>query len=169
MRKSTGCCAACWIRKITTPFLPWVVYEPCKRWETGNRLDPAGFDVSGCKKGEREARFREENPNSALCSPVYGFGSRVGETAAEVQQKITKYITQFKEEVRKSEESLKTLQESMTHWVQDFKVPSVERTTYDRLECSANHQVFLLIGEKIVGGIITAVLKSVLYHWMELG
>ena len=50
-----------------------------------------------------------------------------------------------------------------------FKFPSVERTTYDRLECTAQHQVFPLIGEKIVGDITAADLKSVLNHWMEQG
>ena len=52
---------------------------------------------------------------------------------------------------------------------QVFKFPSVERTTYDRLECTAQHQVFPLIGEKIVGDITAADLKSVLNHWMEQG
>ena len=45
----------------------------------------------------------------------------------------------------------------------------MERTTYDRLECTAQHQVFPLIGEKIVGDITAADLKSVLNHWMEQG
>ena len=42
-------------------------------------------------------------------------------------------------------------------------------TTYDRLECTANHQIYPLIGEKIVGDITAADLKSVLNHWMEQG
>ena len=45
----------------------------------------------------------------------------------------------------------------------------MERTTYDRLECTAQHQVFPLIGEKIVSDITAADLKSVLNHWMEQG
>ena len=63
----------------------------------------------------------------------------------------------------------KLLKESLTRWLQVFKFPSVERTTYDRLECTAQHQVFPLIGEKIVGDITAADLKSVLNHWMEQG
>ena len=53
--------------------------------------------------------------------------------------------------------------------MQVFKFPSVERTTFDRLECTAQHQVFPLIGDKIVGDITAADLKSVLNHWMEQG
>ena len=45
----------------------------------------------------------------------------------------------------------------------------MERTTYDRLECTARHQVFPLIGDKNVGDITAADLKSVLNHWMEQG
>ena len=82
-------------------------------------------------------------------------------TKTEAQQKITTYITQFNEEVRSSDESQKTIKDSLTHWLQVFKFPSVERTTYDRLECTAQHQVFPLIGEKIVGDITAADLKSV--------
>ena len=90
-------------------------------------------------------------------------------TKTEAQQKITNYIVQFNEEVRNSDESQKTIKESLTCWLQVFKFPSVERTTYDRLECTANHQVFPLIGDKIVGDITAADLKSVLNHWMEQG
>ena len=90
-------------------------------------------------------------------------------TKTEAQQKITNYIAQFNAEVRNSDESQKTLKDSLTHWLQVFKFPSVERTTYDRLECTAQHQVFPLIGDKIVGDITAADLKSVLNHWMEQG
>ena len=90
-------------------------------------------------------------------------------TKTEAQQKITNYIAQFNAEVRNSDESQKTLKDSLTHWLQVFKFPSVERTTYDRLECTANHQIYSLIGEKIVGDVTAADLKSVLNHWMEQG
>ena len=69
-------------------------------------------------------------------------------TKMEAQQKITTYIAQFNAEVRNSDESQKTRKDSLTHWLQVFKFPSVERTTYDRLECTAQHQVFPLIGDK---------------------
>ena len=88
-------------------------------------------------------------------------------TKTEAQQKITTYIAQFNADVRNSDESQKTLKDSLTRWLQVFKFPSVERTTYDRLECTANHQVYPLIGDKIVGDITAADLKSVLNHWME--
>ena len=90
-------------------------------------------------------------------------------TKTEAQQKITTYIAQFNAEVRNSDESQKTIKESLTHWLQVFKYPSVERTTYDRLECTAQHQVYPLIGDKMVGDITAADLKSVLNHWMERG
>ena len=73
-------------------------------------------------------------------------------TKTEAQQKITAYIAQFNEEVHNSDESQKTIKDSLTRWLQVFKFPSVERTTYDRLECTAQHQVYPLIGDKIVGG-----------------
>ena len=90
-------------------------------------------------------------------------------TKTEAQQKITNYIAQFNEEVRKSDESQQTLKDSLIHWLQVFKFPSVERTTYDRLECTTNHQIYPLIGEKIVGDITAPDMKSVLNHRTELG
>ena len=57
-------------------------------------------------------------------------------TKAEAQQKITKYIAQFNEEVRCLDESQKTIKESLTRWLQVFKFPSVERTTYDIVKIS---------------------------------
>ena len=80
-------------------------------------------------------------------------------TKTEAQQKITNYIAQFNAEVHNSDESQKTLKDSLTHWLQVFKFPSVERTTYDRLECTAQHQVFPLLGEKIVSDIKDSKLK----------
>ncbi len=65
-----------------------------------------------------------------------------GTTKAEVNQKMTDYIANFTAEVAESDETRKTLKESMTHWLQVFKFPSVERTTYDRCECTAEHQIW---------------------------
>ena len=90
-------------------------------------------------------------------------------TKTEAQMKITNYIAQFNDEVRQSDESQQTLKDSLTHWLQVLKFPSVERTTYDRLECTANHQIYPFIGEKIVSDITAADLKSVLNHWTEQG
>ncbi len=83
-----------------------------------------------------------------------------GTTKAEVNQKMTDYIANFTTEIAKSDETRKTLKESMTHWLQVFKFPSVERTTYDRCECTAEHQIFPLIGDKPVGDITAADLKK---------
>ena len=60
-----------------------------------------------------------------------------GTTKAEVNKKITQYIADFENQAAESDESKKTLQKSMQNWLQVFKFPSVEQTTYDRCECSA--------------------------------
>lgn len=57
----------------------------------------------------------------------------------------------------------------MTHWLRVFKFPSVERGTYDRLECTARHQIYPLIGNKVVGDVTSADIKAVLNHWMNEG
>ena len=53
-------------------------------------------------------------------------------TKTEAQQKITSYIAQFNAEVRNSDESQKTLKDSLTRWLQVFKFPSVERENRER-------------------------------------
>ena len=45
----------------------------------------------------------------------------------------------------------------------------MERGTYDRLECTAKHQIYPLIGNKVVGDITSADIKAVLNHWMNKG
>ena len=92
-----------------------------------------------------------------------------GTTKAEVTKKMTNYVAAFKEELQESDESRRTLKESMTHWLQVFKFPSVERTTYDRCEYTVEHQIFPLLGDKVVGDITAADLKEVLNHWMGEG
>lgn len=92
-----------------------------------------------------------------------------GTTKAEVTKKMTNYVVAFNEQLFASDESQQTLRESMTHWLHVFKFPSVERTTYDRCECTVEHQIFPLLGDKIVGDITAADLKEVLNHWMNLG
>lgn len=76
-----------------------------------------------------------------------------GTTKAEVNKKITEYITDFENQVAESDESKKTLQDSIQNWLRVFKFPSVEQTTYDRCECSAKNQIYPLLGEKAVGDI----------------
>ena len=92
-----------------------------------------------------------------------------GTTKQEVNKKMTAYIENFNNEVETSIEANKTLRESMQNWLQVFKFPSVERTTYDRYECTAINQIYPLIGNKIVGNITAADIKKVLNHWMNEG
>ena len=92
-----------------------------------------------------------------------------GTTKQEVNKKMTAYIEDFNNEIISSIEANKTLKESMTNWLQVFKFPSVERTTYDRYECTAINQIYPLIGEKTVGNISSADIKKILNHWMNEG
>ena len=64
-----------------------------------------------------------------------------GTTKQEVNKKMTSYIENFNNEIETSIETNKTLQQSMTNWLQVFKFPSVERTTYDRYEATAKNQI----------------------------
>ena len=92
-----------------------------------------------------------------------------GTTKQEVNNKMTAYIENFNNEIETSIEANKTLKEIMTNWLQVFKFPSVERTTYDRYECTAENQIYPLIGNKVVGNITAADIKKVLNHWMNEG
>lgn len=92
-----------------------------------------------------------------------------GTTKQEVKKKMTAYIADFEKEIIESDESKRTLQESMQSWLQIFKFPSVEQTTYDRCECSAKNQIYPLLGEKSVGDITSADIKNMLNYWMNKG
>ena len=92
-----------------------------------------------------------------------------GTTKQEVTKKMTAYIENFNNQIETSIEANKTLKASMTNWLQVFKFPSVERTTYDRYECTAINQIYPLIGDKTVGSITAADIKKVLNHWMTEG
>ena len=92
-----------------------------------------------------------------------------GTTKQEVKKKMTAYIADFEKEIIESDKSKKTLQESMQSWLQVFKFPSVEQTTYDRCECSAKNQIYPLLGEKAVGDITSADIKNLLNYWMNKG
>ena len=92
-----------------------------------------------------------------------------GSSKAEVKEKITAYIAAFNEQLTVSDESKARLQDSMNRWLRVFKFPSVERGTYDRLECTAKHQIYPLIGDKVVGDITSADIKAVLNYWMNEG
>ena len=92
-----------------------------------------------------------------------------GKTKPDVKQKVTNYIAAFNQELAASDESRKMLQDSMSVWLQVFKFPSVERGSYDRLECTAKHQIYPIIGGKVVGDITSADIRSLLNHWMNKG
>ncbi len=92
-----------------------------------------------------------------------------GTTKAEVNKKMTDYIADFEKQVVESDESKKTLRGSMQNWLQVFKFPSVEQTTYDRCECSAKNQIYPLLGEKTVGDVTAADIKNLLNYWMNKG
>ncbi|MCD8025741.1 MAG: hypothetical protein LUF33_02115 [Clostridiales bacterium] len=85
-----------------------------------------------------------------------------GTTKNEVNKKMTEYIAEFERRKDNSQESRLKLKDSMQNWLQVFKFPSVEQTTYDRCECVAEHQIYPLLGEKVVGDITAADIKKVL-------
>ena len=92
-----------------------------------------------------------------------------GTTKSEVNKKITDYIANFETIAVESVEANKTLRASMQNWLEVFKFPSVERTTYDRYECTILNQIYPMLGEKIVGNITSADIQKVLNHWMNQG
>lgn len=92
-----------------------------------------------------------------------------GTTKQEVKEKITEYLADFDRQLTASDESRARLEESMGRWLRVFKFPSVERGTYDRLECTATHQIYPVLGSKVVGDITSADIKALLNHWMNEG
>lgn len=92
-----------------------------------------------------------------------------GTTKQAVNRKMTEYVSEFENQIIDSDESKKMLKDSMQNWLQVFKFPSVEPTTYDRCECSAKNQVYPLLGEKAVGDINSADIKNLLNYWMNKG
>ena len=92
-----------------------------------------------------------------------------GTTKQEVKEKITAYLADFDRQLTASDESKAKLEESMGRWLRVFKFPSVERSTYDRPECTAKHQIYPIIGGKVVGDITSADIKALLNHWMNEG
>ena len=64
-----------------------------------------------------------------------------GITKQNVNKKMTDYIANSESMAKESVESNKTLQSSIQNWRETFKFPSVERTTYDRYECTVLNQI----------------------------
>lgn len=92
-----------------------------------------------------------------------------GTTKAEVNKKMTKYIADFNNSIIESQESKKRLKDSMQSWLEIFKYPSVERTTYDRLECTAKNHIYPEIGDRVVSTIKSADIKQILNDRMQKG
>ena len=90
-----------------------------------------------------------------------------GTTKAEVNKKMTKYIADFNNSIIESQESKKRLKDSMQNWLEIFKYPSVERTTYDRLECTAKNHIYPEIGDRVVSTIKSADIKQILNDRMQ--
>ena len=85
-----------------------------------------------------------------------------GTTKQEVAKKITAYIESFNESIAVTDETKKKLRESMQSWLEVFKFPSVERTTYDRCECTAKNQIYPKLGDKFVGDVTVSDVKKLL-------
>ena len=92
-----------------------------------------------------------------------------GTTKQEVNKKIKDYIAAFEDANSASHESKKRLRESMQNWLELFKFPAVERSTYDRLECTAKHQIYPVLGDKVVGDITSADIRDLLNQEMVDG
>ena len=92
-----------------------------------------------------------------------------GTTKQSVNKKITDYIADFNESIIESQETKKTLRESMQKWLEVFKFPSVERSTYDRYECTTKHQIYLVLGDKVILDITATDIKDLLNQKMNEG
>ena len=92
-----------------------------------------------------------------------------GTTKQEANKKITAYIAEFEKAIEDTDESKKLLKDSLQNWLEIIKFPSVEQTSYDRLEGTARCQIYPLLGDKVVGDITPADVKAMLNHWMSLG
>ena len=92
-----------------------------------------------------------------------------GTTKQEVKGKLSAYLADFDRQLTASDESKAKLEESMGRWLRVFKFPSVDRGTYDRLECTAKHQIYPILGNKVIGDITSADIKALLNHWMNEG
>ena len=90
-------------------------------------------------------------------------------TKQGANKKITAYISEFEASVKETDESKKLLKDSIQSWLDVFKFPSVEPTTYDRCECTAINQIYPILGDVVVGDITAADIKSMLNHLMNKG
>ena len=93
------------------------------------------------------------------------------DTQKEVKERIKSYIEHFydKPEIVTDNASTKSLKESMQNWLEVFKYPSLQRTTYDRYEVTAKYQIYPYIGKKVVRDITGVDIKKVLNNIMMSG
>ena len=68
---------------------------------------------------------------------------------AEVNKKMTDYITKFEEEIIDAIEGNKTVKDSLLNYLQVFKYPNVERVTYDRNEQIYKNQIVPYMGNSL--------------------
>ena len=92
-----------------------------------------------------------------------------GKTKAEVKKKLKDYIEEFNNDVNENDEKNLKVKDSMRTWLEVFKFPSVERTTYDRLESIATHHVYPSIGDRVVHTIRAVDIKKILNDKMNDG
>lgn len=92
-----------------------------------------------------------------------------GTTKLEIKKKMKNYIKQFEDELAESSECNKTLAEGMKNYLQVFKYPSVEKTTYDRCEQILNNEITPYIGDKIISNISAADIKKLINQLTEKG
>lgn len=92
-----------------------------------------------------------------------------GTTKLEVKKKMKNYIKQFEDELAESAECNKTLAEGMKNYLQVFKYPSVEKTTYDRCEQILNNEITPYIGGKIISNLSAADIKKLINQLTEKG
>ena len=79
------------------------------------------------------------------------------------------YVADFGKQVSASDEAQKKLRDSMQTWLEVFKFPTVERTTYDRAECTAKNQIYPLLGDMIVAEITAKEIRHFLNTLMNDG
>ena len=82
---------------------------------------------------------------------------------------MTEYISNFEKLIEESDESKKTLFVSMQTWLEVFKYPSVEATSYDRMECTARNRVYPILGDRIVSTIKASDIKKIMTDRMNKG
>lgn len=92
-----------------------------------------------------------------------------GTTKAEVNKKMTDYITKFEEEIIDAIEGNKTVKDSLLNYLQVFKYPNVERVTYDRNEQIYKNQIVPYMGKLIVSNITGADIKRLISTLTEKG